>query len=274
MLSWLLDPLQFNFIIRAMIAAIMVGIICPVLGTYVVLRGMTFFSEALSHTILPGVAAAFLLGWPLTVGALFVGLFTAIGIGVLTERGGIKEDSATGIIYVGMFALGIAMLSASQSYTIDLAHFLFGNILGVSRSDLWVIAGLGGVVLLTIFFFYKELLIISFDPILAVTLRLPTTFFRYLLLILIAITVVAGLQVVGISLTIAMIVTPPATAALLTRRLPSMMGLAALIGIFSGIVGLYASFYLNIASGAAIVLTVTLIFIVVFSIVRGREIIG
>lgn len=263
-MNWLLDPLQFAFITRALIAAVLVGIVCSVLGTYVVLRGMAFFGDALAHTILPGVVLAFLLGWPLAVGALIVGILTAIGIGVLTEQGDLKEDTAIGVIFVGMFALGIAMLSASGNYTIDLAHFLFGNLLGVSSADLWVIAGLGAIVLLTVYLFYKEFLLISFDPILATTLRLPTTFFRYLLLILIAVTIVTALQVVGIALALAMFVTPAATASLLTRRLPSMMGLSATIGALSGIIGLYLSYYLNIASGAAVVLVATSIFVLVF----------
>lgn len=269
-MSWLLDPLQFDFIIRALIAAVIVGVVCSVLGTYVVLRGMAFFGDALAHTILPGVVAAFLLGWPLAIGALIVGILSAVGIGILTDRKTIREDTAIGIVFAGMFALGIAMLSASGSYTVDLAHFLFGNLLGVSNTDLWVISGLGAVVLFTIFLFYKEFLVISFDPVLAVTLRLPTTFLRYLLLILIAVTIVTALQVVGIALMLAIFVTPAATASLLTRRLPAMMAVAAGIGAFSAVAGLYASFYLNVASGAAVVLVATVIFLLAFIFSPGR----
>lgn len=269
-MDWLLDPLQFSFITRALIAAVLVGIICPILGAYVILRGMAFFGDALAHTILPGVVIAFLLGWPLAIGALVVGILTALGIGILTDKGELKEDTAIGIIFVGMFALGIALLSASGNYTIDLAHFLFGNLLGVSTTDLWVILGLGTAVLLTVYLFYKEFLLISFDPILATTLRLPTTFFRYLLLVLIAVTIVTALQVVGIALALAMFITPAAAASLLTRRLSSMMGIAAGIGAFSGIAGLYLSFYLNIASGAAVVLVATLLFLIVFAFAPAR----
>ena len=262
--------MQFSFITRALIASVLVGIICPILGTYVILRGMAFFGDALAHTILPGVVIAFLLDWPLAVGALIVGILTALGIGVLTEKGTLKEDTAIGIIFVGMFALGIALLSGTGNYTIDLAHFLFGNLLGVSEADLWVILGLGTAVLLTVFLFYKEFLLISFDPILAATLRLPASFFRYLLLVLIAVTIVTSLQVVGITLALAMFITPAATASLLTRRLPSMMGISAGIGAFSGIAGLYLSFYMNIASGAAVVLVATLLFLVIFTFAPGR----
>jgi ABC-type Mn2+/Zn2+ transport system permease subunit len=270
MMDWLLDPLQFNFIVRALAAAIIVGVICSVLGTYVVLRGMAFFGDALAHTILPGVVVAYLLGWPLAIGALITGVLAALGIGALTERGALKEDTAIGVVFAGMFALGIALLSMSSSYTVDLAHFLFGNLLGVSQTDLFWTLGLGALVLLTVFLFYKEFLLISFDPVLATTLRLPTTFLRYLLLVLIAITIVTALQVVGIALMLAMFVTPAATASLLTRRLPTMMAVSAFIGAFSGVVGVYASYHLNVASGAAVVLIATLIFALVFLLAPGR----
>ncbi|MBK8985011.1 MAG: metal ABC transporter permease [Chloroflexi bacterium] len=263
-MNWLLEPLQFSFIVRALVAAVIVGVVCSVLGTYVVLRGMAFFGDALAHTILPGVVIAFLLGWPLAVGALIFGVLTALGIGALTDRGLLKEDTAIGVVFAGLFALGVALLSASGNYTLDLAHFLFGNLLGVTVADLWTTAVLGAIVLLTIFLFYKEFLVISFDTILAVTLRLPTNFLRYLLLILIAVTIVVALQVVGIALMLAMFVTPAAAASLLTRRLPTMMGVSAFIGAFSGVAGLYASYYLNIASGPAVVLVATFIFILVF----------
>lgn len=272
LVNWLVEPLNYSFIARALAAAIIVGIVCSVLGTYIVLRGMAFFGDALAHTILPGVVAAFLLGWPLAVGALIMGILTALGIGGLTKRGLVKEDTAIGVIFAGFFALGVAMLSATGSYTVDLAHFLFGNLLGVGPSDLLVTLILGGIVLLIIFLFYKEFLVMSFDPVLATTLRLPTGFLRYLLLVLIAITIVVALQVVGIALMMAMLVTPAAAASLLTRRLPTMMVVAAVIGAASGVIGIYASFYLNVASGPAVVLVATAIFLAVFLMAPGRGI--
>ncbi|NHZ71738.1 MAG: manganese ABC transporter permease, partial [Aquificales bacterium] len=202
--------------------------------------------------------------------AVVIGVIMAVGIGVLTERGTLKEDTAIGVVFAGFFALGVAMLSMTGSYTVDLAHFLFGNLLGVTQGDLWTTAVLGAIVLITIFLFYKEFLVISFDPVLAVTLRLPTTFLRYLLLILIAVTIVVSLQVVGIALMLAMFVTPAATASLLTRRLPTMMVVAAFIGAFSGVAGVYASYYLNVASGPAVVLVATMIFLLVFLFAPGQ----
>jgi len=269
-IDWFLEPLTFSFIVRALVAAIIVGTVCSVLGTYVVLRGMAFFGDALAHTMLPGVVIAFLLGWPLALGALAMGILTALGIGALSSRGTLKEDTAIGVVFAGAFALGVAILSATGDYTIDLAHFLFGNLLGVSATDVWIIGLLGGVVLLAVFMFYKEFLVMSFDPVLAKTLRLPTGFLRYLLLILIAVTVVVALQVVGIALILAMLVTPAAAASLLTRRLPAMMVGAAAIGAISGIVGVYASYYLDIVSGPTVVLVATIAFGVAFLFAPGR----
>lgn len=264
-MNWLLAPLQYDFIVRALLAAVIVGVVCSVLGVYIVLRGMAFLGDAMSHTILPGVVAAYFLGWPLAVGALVMGVLTALGIGLLTRRTALKEDTAIGVIFAGFFALGVAMLSAGGS-TIDLAHFLFGNLLGVSSADLLLTATLGGLVLALIFLFYKEFLVLSFDPLLATTLRLPTTFLHYLLLLLIAVTIVVALQVVGVSLMLAILVTPAATASFLTHRLPTMMVMAALIGVVSGVAGVYASFYLDIASGPAVVLAATSIFLVVLAL--------
>jgi ABC-type Mn2+/Zn2+ transport system permease subunit len=265
--AWLSEPLGYAFMLRGLVVAIIVGIVCSVLGTYVVLRGMAFFGDALAHAILPGVAVGYLWGsgsqfW-VFAGALLAGIATAFGVGAIS-KGGIKEDTAIGVMFAGMFALGIAMISTARSYTVDLTHFLFGNVLGVSGSDLWLIGIFGGLVILTVLAFYKEFMVMSFDPLLATTLRLPTTFLRYLLLLLIAVTIVLSLQAVGIALMTAMLVTPAATAYLLTRRLPVMMALAATIGAASGVIGLYFSFYVNIASGPAIVLVCTAAFIMAF----------
>lgn len=269
-LHWLLDPLGYAFMWRGLLASVMVGIVCSVLGTYIILQGMAFFGDALAHTILPGIVVAFLLGWPVAVGALLFGVLSAVGIGLLSDRGEIKEDTAIGIIFAGSFALGVAMLSTVRSYAVDLAHILFGNVLGVSRSDLWLIFGLGLLVLVTIVAFYKEFLVLSFDPTLAVVLRLPSTFLRYLLLILIAVTIVVSLQTVGVALMLAMLVTPATAAYLLTRRLPRMMATAALIGAISNVTGLYLSFYFNVASGPAMVLVATAIFALVFLVAPQR----
>jgi ABC-type Mn2+/Zn2+ transport system permease subunit len=234
---------------------------------------MAFFGDALAHSILPGVVLAFVLGWPLAVGALAVGILAAFAIGALSSRGLLKEDTAIGVIFAGAFALGVALLSAFGTYTVDLAHFLFGNPLGVSESDLLSTFLLSGFVLLIVFLFYKEFMIISFDPLLATTLRLPVSFFRYLLLILLAVTIVVSIQVVGIALVVAMLVTPAAAAYLLTQRLWRMMAVAAAIGAGSGLAGLYISYYWSIAAGPAIVLVATAVFVVVFLSAPGKGLI-
>jgi manganese/iron transport system permease protein len=187
-----------------------------------------------------------------------------LGIGAISKNSQIKEDTAIGIIFAGMFALGIALISTVRSYAVDLSHFLFGDVLSVSIHSLWLILIFGGLVLLTVFAFYKEFTTLSFDPILATTLRLPVGLLNNLLLTLIAVTVAVSLQTVGVALMVAMLVTPAATAYLLTHRLSHMMLIAALFASLSGIIGLYLSFYLSIASGAAIVLTATLFFVIAF----------
>jgi manganese/iron transport system permease protein len=270
LLHWFLDPLAYPFMGRALIASMIVGVLCPVIGTYIILQGMAFFGDALSHAILPGVVVAFLLNWPLSVGALIVGVLAAVGIGLLSERGEIREDTAIGIVFAGSFALGIAMISTVRSYAVDLTHILFGNVLGIANRDLWLVGGLGLLILLTVIVLYKEFLVLAFDPTLAVVLRLPARFLRYLLLVLIALTIVVSLQTVGIALMLAMLVTPAAAAQLLTRRLPTMMLVAAGIGAFSNVTGLYLSFYTNVASGPAMVLTATAIFLIVFLLRPGR----
>lgn len=263
----LLDSLNYPFMVRGLLATLMVGVVCATVGTYMVLRGMAFFGDALSHAILPGVALGYLVSG--TQGSLFwwgmgTAVLTSVGIGVLSKGARVKEDTAIGIIFAGMFALGIALISTVRSYTVDLAHFLFGDVLGVSGSDLVRMGVFGGLIVIAVLVFYKEFLVLSFDPTLASTLRLPARFFEYALYLLIAIAIVVSLQTVGVALMVAMLITPAATASLLTHRLPVMMSLAAVFGALSGAIGLYLSYYINIASGAAIVLTCTAFFALVW----------
>jgi manganese/iron transport system permease protein len=267
-INWLLEPLKYEFMMRGMIAAVLVGIVCAVVGTYVVLRGMAFFGDALAHTILPGIAIGYLVSGgardTLFWWALGTAVVAAWGIGAISKQAEIKEDTAIGIIFAGMFALGIALISTVRSYAVDLSHFLFGDVLGVSTQSLWIIVIFSVIILLTIAAFYKEFLTLSFDPVLAATLRLPVNLLNNLLLGLIAVTVAVSLQTVGVALMVAMLVTPAATAYLLTQRLWIMMALAAVLASLAGIIGLYLSYYLSIASGAAIVLTATAFFLLAF----------
>lgn len=264
MISWLIAPLSYAFMGRGLLAAVMVGILCSVIGCYVVLRSMAFLGDAMAHAILPGIAIAYLVNGNLTVGALVAALIIALGIGFFTRQGTIKEDTAIGILFTAALALGVALISTIRTYAVDLSHILFGNLLGVSPSDLALIGGIALLVLVTVLACYKQFMVISFDPVLAATLRLPTELLRNLMLVLLALTIVVSMQTVGVGLVAAMLVTPPATAYLLTRRLSSMMIISAGLGGVSSIIGLYVSYYANIASGPAIVLTATVFFLSAF----------
>jgi manganese/iron transport system permease protein len=260
----LLEPLRYEFMVRAFAASILVGVLCAVMGTYVVLRGMAFLGDALAHAILPGVAVAYLLQGNLLVGALAAAIVVALSIGLFTRQGTIKEDTAIGILFAAALSLGVALISSIKTYAVDLSHILFGNVLGVSTQDLWLMGALGLLILLTVVLLFKPFLVISFDPVLAATMRLPANLLRLLMLILLALTVVVSLQTVGVGLAAAMLVTPAATAYLLTRRMVPMMIVSAALGALSSVVGLYLSYYINVVSGAAIVLTATVFFMLAF----------
>ncbi|MEL6403525.1 MAG: metal ABC transporter permease [Chloroflexota bacterium] len=268
-LNFFTEPLAFQFFQRAMFALVIVGGLSAVVGSFVVVRGMAFFGDALAHTILPGVALSYTasggsIGSNLFIGGMGAGVVSALVIAYLTRNERLKEDTAIAIVFVTMFALGIAIISTQGSYSQDLSHILFGSIYGISETDLMVMGGISLVVLLIIALLYKELVIISFDMSLAHTLKLPVETLRITLLILIAVTIVASLQAVGIALMLALLITPAATARLLFKRLPSMIVASAIIGISSGIVGFYVSYYLDVPSGASIVLTMSSVFAVVF----------
>lgn len=255
-IEWLTAPFRFNFMQTALMAAVLVGLTCASIGVYVVLRRMAFIGDALSHTILPGVVIAYLNRWNLPGGALVAGVLTALGIGWLSRREVIREDTAIGVVFTGMFALGVLLMSTARSFR-DFTHILFGNILGVTADDLRLIALITGGVLLLLFLFHKELELTSFDPIHAEVIGLKASWLRYLLLLLLAFAVVSSIQVVGVVMTSALLITPAAAASLLTLRLWRMIGIAILIAMSSGVIGLYASFYANVSSGAAIVLACT-----------------
>ena len=274
MIAWLLAPLSYQFMQRGMIVAVLVGIVCAVVGCFVVLRSMAFIGDAMAHSILPGVAVAYVVKGNLLIGALAAAVAVALGVGFFSRQGRLKEDSAIGILFAAAFSLGIILISSIRTYAVDLSHILFGNVLGVSTSDLLLTAGLVVIVLVVVFLLYKELLVVSFDPVLAATLRLPAERLRTVLLVLLALTVVVSLQSVGIGLVTSMLVTPGAAAYLLTRRLPRMIALSALIGALSSVIGLYVSYYLNVVSGAAIVLTATAFFLLAFLFAPRKGLLG
>ncbi len=227
MIAWLTDPFTLQFMQRALIASVIVGVLCSVMGTFVVLRAMAFLGDALAHAILPGVAIAYLLGANLLLGALVAAVLVAVGIGAFSRRGGLKEDTAIGILFAAALALGVLLMSTVRSYATDLTHILFGNVLGVSTGDLWLTGVLAVVVLAALLLFFKEFQLAAFDPVLAHMLGKRPETLRFAMLVLLALTIVVGLQTVGVGLVAAMLVTPAATAYLLTRRLAAMMAVSA-----------------------------------------------
>jgi len=270
----LLDPLASGFMQRALLAVTVVGIISGIMGVYVVTRGLAFLGDALAHSILPGVAIAFLTRGAtqsaLLLGGLISGVISALSIGLLTRGRRLQEDTAIGIVFAGTLALGIAIISSSRSFATDLQHILIGNILAVTNADLIQIMLISAGILLVTFLLYKEMLIVSFDGTLAQTLRLPAETLRMLLLVLLAVTIVIGVQAVGIALIAAALVTPAATARLLTRRMHHTMMLSAAIGAASGIIGMYLAWYGRIAASATIVLTMTAFFLLAYLLAPQR----
>ncbi len=270
MIDWLTEPFVYGFMQRALGAAVLVGVVCAVVGCYIVLKSMAFLGDALAHAILPGVAAAYLLGVNLLAGALVAGVLVALGISLLSKTGSVREDTAIGIFFAAALALGVVLISTMRSYAADLTHVLFGNVLAVSSTDLWITGGLAAAVLLAVLLLYKRLLVVSFDPVFADTLGLGVGWLRAGLFLMLAVTIVVSLSTVGVALVAAMLVTPPATAYLLTRRLPVMMVVSALIGAVSAVAGLYLSYYFDLSSGGTIVLVATGFFILAFLLAPQR----
>jgi manganese/iron transport system permease protein len=261
------EPLQYGFMRDAVIVMLILGVVAGVIGAFVVVRGMAFLADALGHAIMPGVAVAYLNGGvhgPLMLGAMISGGIAAIVIGFFTRGGKLREDSAIGIVFTGSLAIGLTILSLHKATAVDLQGLLVGSVLAISDQDLWVILGVGLLILLLVRAFYKELLIISFDPVLGATLQYPVEGFRYLLLLMLAMTTVISIQAVGIILIAAMLVTPASTAYLLTRRMHWMMAVGAVICCFSGVLGIFLSWHLSIAPSPAIVLTMTVIFFLTY----------
>lgn len=258
----LTEPLAYEFFVRALAASSLVGLVCAVIGTFMVLRGLAFMGDALSHAAFPGVVAAYLLGAPFYLGATIAAVGTALAIGWVTRRGRLRGDTSIGVLFAGMFALGVFLFSTIPNYVGDLFGFLFGEVLGISGTDLAALAVLTIVVLAVVAVLWKELLYSTFDPLGAGASGLPVAALEYVFLGLIAMTIVISLQAVGIILVVAMLVTPAATAQLLTERFSRLVLLAAAIGAITPLVGLYISFWTNTASAALIVLVQSAVFVV------------
>jgi len=272
LLDLLLEPLSYGFLQRGLVAGILIGVICAVIGTFVVLKGFAFIGDALAHIAFTGIVVAFIGGFAFYLGALVAAVLAALGIGTVSRRAGISTDTSIGILFSGVFALGIVLASVGiQTYTVDLFSYLFGDILGVQAADLVAIALLGALVLLVVLALYKELVFVSFDPVVAEAAGLPGGVLQMLLLVLLAVTVVVSVQAVGVVLVVAMLVPPSATAYLLTNRFGRMMALGAGFGALSALIGFYLSYYLNVPSGGTIVLVASAFFLLalIFSPKRG-----
>jgi len=263
-LHWIVDPFTHAFMQRALLEVVLMGAVTGAIGTYVVLRGLSFIGDALSHAIFPGVVIAFLLGRSVFLGALAFGLLTSASIVVLATTRRVKEDSAIGVLFAGTFALGVVLISTTRNFARDLASFLFGNVLGVTTADIGLSVAVGGAVVLLLFLFHKELLLVAFDREAAQAMGVPLFWVDLLLLVLISLTIVVSLSAVGNILVVAMLVTPAAAARLLTDRLRVMLGLSAAIGALSGVVGLVVSYHADVAAGGTIVLVATALFGVVW----------
>lgn len=251
----LVDPFQYSFMVRALVVSVLVGIMCPVVGVYVVVRGLGFMGDALAHSVLPGMVAAILAGFSIFYGAVPAALATALLIGYLIRRTGIWEDTSIGIVFAGLFALGVIMATAFGGVRVNLEDILLGSVLGVSTTDMYVTLGLAAVVMALVVGFHKELVFSTFDPSGATVLGIPTGRLEYLLLGMLSVVVVISLTAVGVILVIAMLITPAATALLLGRNFPRSMAVAVLFGVASAIVGWYLSWHLNLPSGPLMALT-------------------
>ncbi|WP_186322659.1 metal ABC transporter permease [Siminovitchia fordii] len=255
--------MAYEFLQKAFITSVMVGIICGVIGSFIILRGMALMGDAISHAVLPGVAISYMLGINYFYGAVVTGVLTSLGIGVISQNSRVKNDSSIGLVFSAMFALGIILITEAKSAT-DLTQILFGNVISVRSSDMWLTLIVGSIVILAVILFYKELLVSSFDETMAAAYGLKTRLIHYGIMVLLTLVTVASLQTVGVILVVSMLITPASTAYLLTNRLSTMIVLAAIFGALSSIIGLYFSFAYNLPSGPVIALATTAIFAVAF----------
>lgn len=281
MIEWLADPWEFEFMRRALLAGAFVAIAGSVVGAFVVVKGLAFLTDAVAHSSLAGAAVAFLAGAGsavISLGAVFAAVLTALGVATLTRSARLREDTATALLFAGLFGFGILLISRARNYALELNTFIVGSILAVSADDLLVMGVLAAIIVAITIYFYPELLYTSYDPVMAAAAGIPVALVQTGLLVLVSLAAVVAFRLVGVVLVMAMIVAPAATAGLLVRRLPLMMALGTLIGLGSTMAGLYASFYWDVAAGPAIVMAAIGVFAVTFAlsprglgIARGRH---
>ena len=260
MIDYALDPFQYTFMIRALVVSVLVGAMCPIIGAYVIARGRSFMGDALAHSVLPGMVVAFMLGFSPLVAAVPAGVGVAALMGFISRKTGVSEDTSVGIVFAGMFALGLTMLSTAEGLTIDVEDLLLGQVLGVSTMDVYVSLGLAAMVIAGLYAIHRVAIYTTFDPVSAEVVGIRVGVVDYALLTLLALVIVIGIQAAGIVLVMAMLITPAAAGYLLARRFVGGMIMGAVIGSLSAITGLYLSYYMNIPSGPAMALIATVVF--------------
>jgi len=270
-LDWIFGPYQYTFMQRAAMVLVIISVVSGVVGTFVVHKGLAFSGDALAHSTLAGVAVAFVAGMSISLGALVAAVVTALGIAWTRDRARLSYDTAIGILFVAMFSLGVLILSTRQSYTPDLFSFVFGDILGIAQGDIVNAAILGVLVLTFLAAFSRELLFVAYDPAMARTTGVPARFFEYAILVVVAVSVVVALKAIGIILVSAMLIIPPASAALLATSLRRIMVLSVIFALISSLVGMHASYHAGVAASPAIVLVGCAIFLVALTASRSRR---
>ena len=270
MTDFLFGPFQYSFMARALVVSVLVGVMCPVLGAYVITRGRAFMGDALAHSVLPGMVVAFLLGISPFFAAVPAGIAIALLMGAVSRRTGIAEDTSIGIIFAGMFALGLVMLSKATGINVNIEDLLLGQVLGVSQTDVYVSLGLTALVMAGLYAFHRQLVYTTFDPVGASVVGIRTGLVEYVLLALLALVIVIGIQAAGIVLVMAMLITPAATGYMLARRFVGVMVYGALVGATSAIAGLYLSFHADLPAGPAMALVATAMFAVSAVVKKGR----
>ncbi len=263
LLQFIIEPLQYPFMMKAVLVSIVVGATCAILSCFMILKGWSLLGDAISHAVLPGVVLAYIIGIPFGIGAFFFAILTVILIGLVKVNTKIKEDAIMGIVFTTLFAFGLILISQVRS-TVDLTHILFGYVLGISDSEAWYTVVILSLVAVVTLAFRRVFLVFSFDPTHAQSVGMPVKFIQYALLVLLAVTITSSLQTVGIILVIAMLITPGSTAFLLTKSFGPMLSIAVLVSVVSSIVGAYSSYYFDISTGGAIVFTQGILFLAAF----------
>lgn len=269
----LAGPLAYTFVQRALLGAILVGVVCAAVGVFVVLRGLAFLGDAVAHIAFPGVVIAYLVKVDLVIGGSIAAIAGALTIGLVGRRSGLREDTVIGIVFSGMFALGVVLFSSIRTYTGDLLAVLLGDVLGISSDQLWIAAATALVVLVVLFLLWKDIVFVSFDPTGAAAAGLPVFRYDAVLLVLVGLAIAMSIQIAGVVLVVALLVTPAATARLVARELSQMLGLAIAFAAAASVAGIYLSYFMNTASGGTIVLVATFVFVTVWigrSLVRDR----